>query len=339
MAQPQGMRDRNFPDHVCCLKKALYGLKQAPRAWYDALRLFLLGIGFVTSRADTSLFILRQQESTVYFLVYVDDLIITGSDPALVSRIIHQLDSTFSTKDLGPLSFFCGIEVIPTTGGLLLSQRKYVLDLLTKHNMISSKAVPTPLATGTTLSANDGTPPVNATTFRQVVGGLQPLRMTRLDIAFAVNKLSQFMHALTSTQWGTAKRLLRYLNGTRNLSINLCSSTPISLHGYSDADWGGNPDDRTSTVAYVVFLGANPISWSSTKQRTVARFSTEAEYRVIASATAEIEWVKSLLHELGVTLPMTPVLYSDNLGAHLPLLEPSLSLSHEVPSSRLSFCS
>ena len=119
--------------------------------------------------------------------------------------------------------------------------------------------------------------------------------MTRLDVAFAVNKLSQLMHATTSTHWGAVKRLLRYLNGTRDFGIHIHSDTPLTLHGFSDADWGGDPDDRTSTGAYVIFLGANPISWSSTKQRTVARSSTEAEYRAIASAAVEIEWVKSLL--------------------------------------------
>lgn len=74
------------------------------------------------------------------------------------------------------------------------------------------------------------------------------------------------MHAPTTTHWGAIKHLLLYLNGTRDLGIHLRASTPMSLHGYSDADWAGNVDDRTSTGAYVIFLGVNPISWSSTKQ-------------------------------------------------------------------------
>ena len=157
MKQPTSMRDPKFLDHVCRLKKAIYRLKQAPGASYDALGFFLVGLDFATSCPDMSLFIMQRPNVTVYFLIYVNDLIITGSDAALVYRIITILDATFSTKDLGSLSFFFGVEVSPTLTGLLLSQRKYVVDLLAKYNMLSFKPVPTPLAVGTSLSERDGT--------------------------------------------------------------------------------------------------------------------------------------------------------------------------------------
>ena len=98
----------------------------------------------------------------LYFLVYVDDFIITGSDPSLVNNIIRQLDSKFSTKDLRMLSFVCGVEVLTIAMGLLLSQHKYVIDRLSKHNMLESKPVFTPLAVGISLTTNDGTMPINA---------------------------------------------------------------------------------------------------------------------------------------------------------------------------------
>ena len=114
----------------------------------------------------------------LYFLVYVDDLIITGSDPSLVDTIIRKLDSKFSTKYLGVLSFFCGVEVLTTPVGLLLSQQKYVIDLLRKHNMLGSKPVSTLLVVDTSLTTKDGTTPVNATMYCQVLGDLQHLWMT-----------------------------------------------------------------------------------------------------------------------------------------------------------------
>ena len=189
MAQPS-MRNVEYPHHVYSLHKAIYGLKQARRAWYQELRTFLLSLGFVTSRSDSSLFVYSRSTTLICFLVYVNDLIITSSDPSLVDTIIWKLESKFSTKDLGSLSCFCGVEVLATSSGLLLSQQKYVIDLLSKHKMLGSKPISTPLAVGTSLTANDGTASVNATMYRQVIGGLQHFWMTRSDISFVVNKLS-----------------------------------------------------------------------------------------------------------------------------------------------------
>lgn len=208
----------------------------------------------------------------------------------------------FLSKIWGPLSYFLGIEVALSLESFVLTQRKYVTDLLSWHNMSSLHPVQTPLVMGCNLSLHDGLPPADATVYRQLVGGLQYLLLTRPDIAFTVDKLSQFMHAPTTAHWTTAKRLLRYLNGTRDFGLCLLRDSSISLHCFSDADWGGDCDDCTSTWAFVLFLGPNPpnpISWSSKKQRSVARSSTEAEYCAIASAAAEVLWVLSLLSTMG----------------------------------------
>ena len=249
----------------------------------------------------------------IYFLVYVD-LIITGSDPSLVDTIIRQLDSKFSIKDLGVLFFFYGVKVLTTPTGLLLSQQKYVIDLLSKHNMLGSKPVSTPLVVSTSLTAKDGVVSVNATMYRQVVGGLQYLQMTRSDISFVVNKLSQFMHASSEYHWGAIKHLFRHFNGTRSLGIQLLADTPLTLHGFSNAHWASNPNDHTSTRAFLIFLGTNLISWNSTKLRTVARSFTEAEYRAIAVTVAEQQRVKSPLSDLLALVRLPPTLFSDNLG-------------------------
>lgn len=314
MAQPPGFVDKAYPSYVCKLQKAIYGLKQAPRAWYSELRQCLLAMGFVNTTSDTSLFVFQHSGITAYFLVYVDDLILTGNDSAFLNRVIDSLGTKFSLKDMGDLSYFLGVEVLRSSKGCFLSQRKYVVDLLTRHNMLDSNPVETPKAASTRLHLADGSAPADASVYRQALGGLQYLSFTRPDISFAVNKLSQFMHAPTVTHLGAVKRLFRYLNGMRDFGVWLRPSSAMPLHCFSDADWGGNCDDRSSTGAYVVFLGPNPISWSSKKQHSVARSSTEAEYRAIASAAAEVRWLHSLLRELHVPLPAAPVIYSDNIG-------------------------
>ena len=130
MAQPPGFVDPTLPSHVCRLHKSLYGLKQAPRAWYNRLSEFLISIGFQASKVDTSLFILSFGGAMIYLLVYVDDILLTGSDSALLQRLITLLSSEFKLRDLGSAHFFLGIEVKSTSMGLLLSQHKYTLDII-----------------------------------------------------------------------------------------------------------------------------------------------------------------------------------------------------------------
>uniref|UniRef100_A0A2N9I0C7 Reverse transcriptase Ty1/copia-type domain-containing protein n=1 Tax=Fagus sylvatica TaxID=28930 RepID=A0A2N9I0C7_FAGSY len=315
MEQPPGFKDLSKPNHVCRLKKAIYGLKQAPRAWYTALKNAILQLGFSNSKADSSLFIYSQGSTLCYFLVYVDDLVITGNNSLFVTSIIKRLGDMFSLKDMGSLHFFLGVEVIPTPAGLFLSQHKYIRELLAKTSMSGAKDVSTPLSTTQSLQLIDGTAAVDSSEFRRILGSLQYLSLTHPDISFAVNKLSQFMHKPTSNHWTAIKRLLRYLKQTIFHGIQITNTGPPVLRTYSDADWAGNIDDRTSTSAYISFLGSNPISWSSKKQRAVARSTTEAEYRALATAASETMWLSILFKELNFPVKDSPQLLCDNLGA------------------------
>jgi len=205
MIQPPCFKDLSNPNHVCRLQKTIYGLKQALREWYSALKKKFMALGFTNSKADNSLFIYKSASVLCFLLVYVDDLVITDNDNTFVSSIVAQLGVAFSLKDMGPLHFFLGMEVIPSTDGLFLSQHKYIHDILCKSNMLGAKEVSTPLSTTAALLLIDGTSSVDNTEFRRVIGGLQYLSLTRLDISFAINKLSQFMHKPTATHWTAAR--------------------------------------------------------------------------------------------------------------------------------------
>jgi hypothetical protein len=115
----------------CRLHKSLYGLKQAPRAWYTRLSDFLISISFTASKVDTFLFILFIGDNIFYLLVYVDDILLTGSNSAMLHWLIQLLSSEFKLRDLGVVHYFLGIKVQPTAMGLMLRQHKYILNILT----------------------------------------------------------------------------------------------------------------------------------------------------------------------------------------------------------------
>ena len=184
--------------------------------------------------------------------------------------------------------------------------------------MIGAKDVSTPLSTTMFLKLVDGTSSTNSIEFRSVIGALQYLSLTRPDISFSVNKLSQFMHKPMVTHLTATKRFLRYLKHTIFHILHIkkkIKKSSFELITYSDVDWAGNYDDRISTSAYISFIGVNPISWSSKKQRAVTRSSTEVEYRAFANAASETSWLLSLFKELGLPLSGQPKMLCNNLGA------------------------
>jgi hypothetical protein len=188
MKQPPGFVDPTLPSHVCRLHKPLYGLKQAPRAWYTRLSDFLLSIGFIASKVDTSLFILSDGTNIFYLLVYVDDILLTGSNSVMLHHLVQLLSSEFKLRDLGDVHYFLGIEVQSTGMGLMLRQHKYILDILTRAGMTTCKPVDTPVSPSK-LAIQPDHPFSDPTRFRQIEGALQYLTFTRPDICFAVNRV------------------------------------------------------------------------------------------------------------------------------------------------------
>ncbi|KAI3507180.1 hypothetical protein L1887_22027 [Cichorium endivia] len=314
MEQPPGFRDDDFPDHVCRLNKALYGLKQAPRSWFHRLSTFLLSNGFVCSRADPSLFVFKRGSCILYLLVYVDDLILTGNEEPVIRSFINQLHCEFSIKDLGRLNFFLGLEVSYTTTGLFLGQSKYAHDILQRANMLDAKPVSTPLAANIAFVA-DGDPFDDPTYYRSLVGALQYLTITRPDISYAVNQVSQFLQAPSVAHFQSVKRILRYIKGTLTFGLTFARPKAPVILGYSDADWARCLETRRSTYGYSIFLGGNLVSWSAKKQPTVSRSSCESEYRAMANTAAEIVWLTHLLRELHALPSVRPTLLCDNKSA------------------------
>lgn len=230
------------------------------------------------------------------FLVYVDAIILTGSNSQFLDHFVLLLAQRFSLKNLGSLHHFLGVELISAGSGLFLSQGQYINDILLKYKMDGAKVVSTPMSSVDQL-VSTSSPGVDAVSYRQLVGMLQYLTITRLDVAFAINRLSQFMHAPTDSHWQAAKWVLRYLKGTLHHGLFLKSGIPLSLSAFSDSDWGegGARDGGRSTTAYVIYFCSNVVSWKSVRHKSVSRSSIEDENRALANATAELMWIQGLL--------------------------------------------
>ena len=276
---------------------------------------YLLSIGFVEAKSDTSLFIYQRGSDTAYLLLYVDDIVLTASSSDSLRRIISALQREFAMKDLGELHHFLGMHVQRCGDGLLLSQRQYMLDILDRAGMAECKPCSTPVDTNSKVAAAEGGPVSDATDFRSLAGALQYLTFTRPDIAYAVQQVCLHMHDPREPHLAALKRILRYVRGTLHLGLLLRPSIPTDLVVYTDADWAGCPDTHRSTSGYAVFLGDNLVSWSSMRQNTVSRSSAEAEYRAVANGVAEATWLRQLLLELRATLRRATLVYCDNISA------------------------
>ena len=264
--------------------------------------------------ANSSLFVYHSHQIIIYLLVYVDDIIITGNSSSQVSHLVTAFSKVFELKGLGALSYFLGIQIVPSRFGLTLCQSKYALDVLHRFNMENSKPAKTPCCPNVLLTPFDGYVLPDPSEYRSMVGAPQYLTFTRPDLAFSVHHLCQFMHHPTTSHLEATKRVLRYVRGILHFGIHLAPG-PLTFSAFSDADWDGDPIDKKSTTGMLVFLGSSPISWSSKKQSIVSCSSTEAEYRALASTVVELAWLCTLFKELKLFLPHVPILWCDNNSA------------------------
>nr|XP_020157047.1 uncharacterized mitochondrial protein AtMg00810-like [Aegilops tauschii subsp. strangulata] len=251
--QPTDFVDTTYPDHVCLLSGSLYGLKQAPRAWYQRIAAFLQQQGFRSTRSDASLYVYHHGVAIAYLLLYVADIILTASSPALLQQITARLGTEFALKGLGALHYLLGIEVVRHATGFFLHQQKYAYKLLERAGMLNCKPASMLADTKAKVSAVKGSPVSDAPLYRSIVGALQYLTLTQPNLQYAVQQVWLHMHAPRDTHWALVKRILWYIRGTMAMSLTLKASSDTDLVAYSDAYWAGCPDTRRSTSGYCVY--------------------------------------------------------------------------------------
>jgi len=322
-----------IPEGYCWrLKRALYGLKQAGRTWNRTLDTKLLKLGFHRLNSETCLYVYKEGKQTCFVVVYVDDLLVAATSKEFSHKVKGLLASCFKMRDLGPAKYLLGIEIVRDRKKrmIALNQRQYIDKVLARYGMTDCKPVFTPMATGTDLSAtnpdDDETIPQMAlveggpiVTYQSVVGSsMYAMLGTRADIAHTVGVLGRFSSNPKRHHWAAAKRLLRYLKGTRDWALHF-DGTDIGMDmnflGYSDANWNGDRDTSRSTSGYVFIASGGAIGWSSRRQSMVALSSTESEYIGLANAGQHLAWLRSFFEELGQPQKNPTELRCDNRAA------------------------
>lgn len=310
MYKPISYEASSENNQVLKLKRAIYGLKQSSRAWYQRINDYLISLGYEKSKYEPCLFIKSVKNVKVIVALFVDDFFIFSNSDITTKDLINKLSCKFEIKDLGQIKQCLGLRVNFNNNVITVDQEQYVENLLKRFNMLDCKTAETPMEINLKLEKSQNSCCDNKYPYRQLVGSLMYLAvLTRPDIAYSVNYLSQFNNSYDETHWKHLKRILKYLKGTKNYGL-VFSKDESYIKGYVDADWGSDNSDRKSFSGFSFIMSNTVVSYECRKQRNVALSSTEAEYISISEASKEAIYLKNLMFEiLGISEPI--VLYND----------------------------
>lgn len=298
--QPQGFIKKGDEEKVYRLRKALYGLKQAPRAWFSKIESYFIGEGFEKCDFEHTLFVKTDQQGQLLIVsLYVDDLIFTGNCEMLIAEFKESMKRKFDMTDLGKMRFFLGVEILQKEDGIYMCQRKFAREVLERFEMNSSNGVSSPVVPGTKVSKKGGGAVLDVTLYKQMIGSLMYLTVTRPDLTFAVGMASHFMENPTKAHYQVVKRILRYVKNTAELGVRYERGGNNELQVYTDSDYAGDLDDRRSTSGFVFLIAGGAVSWSSKKQPIVALSTTEAEYIAAVSCATQGIWITRVLGRIG----------------------------------------
>jgi len=320
MHQPEGYQqyDSKGKKMVCKLNRALYGIKQAPRAWNSCVTEWLENYGFTQSRVDPGIYTSMCKGHLYVLAIYVDDCLLIGRRGPFIVEFKKDFSAEFKIEDLGPVSWLlgCSIERDRKLRTLSIRQRQYIIDILELFNMSDCISVGTPMTTKPPqvdkpddLISNDASRP-----YAQLVGKLLYLaNCTRPDIAAATSHLSRFMSNPTHSHWVQAKRVLRYLNGTKDLCLTYSGGISPDPLFWQDASYADG-DERKSRTGLVAMMCGAAVLWAVRLQPTTALSTVEAEYMALAAAAQECGFIRQLLLSLGIVLENATKMFEDNTG-------------------------
>ena len=325
MKQPKGFEAKGMEELVWELQKGLYGLPQASRIWNKAMNKGMVGLGFTRIKCEYCLYFRQTEEGILLTGIHVDDFFLAASCLILAADFKKQLASIWEISDLGEATFCIGIAIERdlVNHHIYLSQTALIDKILSSFNMVDCNPVSTPMESGLVLSRHSDitlTPEeeleLQDIPYRRLVGLLMYLAIaTRPDISLAIQKLSQFMTHYRMVHWNAAKRVIRYLKGTRKLQLRLGGTVPAKLIGFSNASYACCPDSGKSVGAYCFSLGDGMISWLARKQKMVAQSTCDAEYIACSEAARECMWLHMLTSKINLAQSTPTPLLTDNEAA------------------------
>jgi hypothetical protein len=286
MKQPEGFINEKKKGLVCRLIKSIYGLKQAAKAWNKKLHGALIKLSFRQSASDPCLYSKRTSKGVQYVTVYVDDLLIADEDEDEIQNTASELEEEFELTRLGELKNYLGINIERDSNGVFyMDQAQYIQKIIDRFGLQDAKISKIPMDTGYLKIAHDGKAMSNSDNFQKLIGALLYIAThTRPDIATSASILSKRIKQPTETDWNEAKRIVRYLKGTKELKLKLTSSKR-GLEVYTDPDWAEDRTDSKSHSGFLFQYNRGAIAWACRKQTCTAWSSCEAEYIAIAEAS------------------------------------------------------
>ncbi|GJS15346.1 retrovirus-related pol polyprotein from transposon TNT 1-94 [Tanacetum coccineum] len=297
MNQPEGFIAPRQEGKVCRLVKSLYGLKQAPKQWHQNFNNTMLESGFKINECDKCVYVKDTSSGYVILCLYVDDMLIVGSNDKMIRSTKDMLKSKFDMKDMGLANVILEIKIIRTQNRLVLSQAHYVDKILNTHNAGDSGQARTPIDTSMHLSKNRGLG-VAQLEYSRIIGMLMYLMTgTRPDLAYAVSRLSRYTSNPSYAHWKAITRVLHYLRYSRDYGLHY-DRHPAVIEGYSDANWISDIKDSRSTSGYVFTLGGAAISWKSSKQTVIAKSTMESEFIALDKCGEEAEWLRQFVEDI-----------------------------------------
>ncbi|GJR96163.1 retrovirus-related pol polyprotein from transposon TNT 1-94 [Tanacetum coccineum] len=316
MQQPEGFVVKGQEHKVCKLVKSLYGLKQAPKQWHEKFDNTLLSNGFQINECDKCVYVKQYKNAFVIICLYVDDMLIMGTNMDVINQTKKMLHSSFDMKDMGEADVILGIRIQKNSNGYILTQSHYIEKTLKKFGHYDDRPVVTPFDPKVQLKKNKGQS-VSQLHYTQVLGSLMYImNCTRPDLAYSVSRLSRYSHNPGRDHWDALVRVLQYLKHTMAYGLHYTKYPPV-LEGYCDANWISNHNEGKSTSGYVYTLGGADVSWKSSKQTVNTRSTMEAEFVALDKAAEEAKLLKSFLE--GIPLwpkPVTAVcIHCDSMAA------------------------